>query len=167
VNLPRGQERSERAKRGLPTGRPGEHARLSGVADELLDRRVGVGCREEPPRYESGFRAHGGNQRFHRLLRHAVARALTTAPGLAGVSRAAADILISLNAGRKSTREHHLPPRTNREELLSSLSALGASHRVGWSCPGFSIPLWAVRRPDESGSWPGQDRRRRRGGGTA
>jgi hypothetical protein len=42
--------------------------------------------REEPPRYESGLRAHGSNQRFHRLLRHAVARALTTAPSLAGVS---------------------------------------------------------------------------------
>ena len=48
-----------------------------------------MGRREEPPRYESGFRALGSNQRFHRLLRHAVARALTTAPSLAGVSPAA------------------------------------------------------------------------------
>ena len=54
---------------------PEERARLSGVVDELLDRRVGVGRREEPPRDESGFRAHGSNQQFHRLLRHAVARA--------------------------------------------------------------------------------------------
>ena len=38
-------------------------------------------------RYESGFRALGSNQRFHRLLRHAVARALTTAPSLADVSQ--------------------------------------------------------------------------------
>src|SRR3954467_4138233 len=39
-----------------------------------------------------------------------------------------------------------------------------AAHRVGWSCPGFSIPSRAVRRPDESGSLPGQDRCRARGG---
>src|SRR5215204_5164132 len=71
-----------------------EHARLSGVADELLVRRVDVSRRKEPPRDESGFRAHGSNQRFHRLLRHAVARALTTAPSLAGVSPAARFILI-------------------------------------------------------------------------
>src|ERR671931_2000539 len=75
--------------------------RLSGVVDELLDRRDGVGRREEPPRYESGFRAHGSNQQFHRLLRHAVARALTTAPSLAGVSPAAADILIRHRWRRK------------------------------------------------------------------
>src|SRR4051794_33805023 len=80
---------------------PDEHARLSGVVDELLDRRVGVGRREEPSRYESGFRAHGSNQQFHRLLRHAVARALTTAPSLAGVSPAAADILIRHGWRRK------------------------------------------------------------------
>ena len=80
---------------------PNEHARLSGAADELLDRRVGVGRREEPPRYESGLRAHGSNQQFHRLLRHAVARALTTAPSLAGVSPAAADILIRHRWRRK------------------------------------------------------------------
>ena len=67
----------------------------------LLDGRVGVGRREEPPRYESGFRAHGSNQQFHRLLRHAVARALTTAPSLAGVSPAAADILIRHRWRRK------------------------------------------------------------------
>ena len=54
----------------------GEHARLSAVAGGLLRRRDGVGRWGEPPRYESGFRAHGSNQRFHRLLRHAVARAL-------------------------------------------------------------------------------------------
>ena len=35
------------------------------------------------------FALMGSNQRFHRLLRHAVARALTTAPSLAGVSPAA------------------------------------------------------------------------------
>ena len=49
---------------------------------------------------ESGFRAHGSNQRFHWLLRHAVARALTTAPSLAGVSPAA-EILIPQRWRRK------------------------------------------------------------------
>ena len=76
-------------KRACRLTGPGEHARLSAVADGLLGRRVGVGRREETPRDESGFRAHGSNQRFHRLPRHAVARALTTAPSLAGVSPAA------------------------------------------------------------------------------
>jgi hypothetical protein len=58
--------------------------------------------REEPPRYEAGFRAHGSNQRFHRLLRHAVARALTTAPSLAGVSPAARCILTPHRWRRKA-----------------------------------------------------------------
>src|SRR3954454_3387364 len=66
-----------------------------------LTAGVGVGRREEPSRYESGFRAHGSNQQFHRLLRHAVARALTTAPSLAGVSPAAADIVIRHGWRRK------------------------------------------------------------------
>ena len=44
------------------------------------------------PDMESGFRAHGSKQRFRRLLRHAVARALTTAPSLTGVGPAAEDI---------------------------------------------------------------------------
>jgi hypothetical protein len=90
-------------KRACPPAGQGEHARLSAVADGLLRRRDGVGRREEPPRDESGFRAHGSNQRFHRLLRHAVARALTTAPSLAGVSPAAEDILI-LHGWRRKRR---------------------------------------------------------------
>lgn len=71
--------------------------------------------------------------------------------------------IISLKENPKSRLVHHLRAATGMEELLSSLSALGASQHVGWSCPGFSIPWWAVRRPDESGSWPGQDRCRRGG----
>src|SRR2546429_7175554 len=67
---------------------------MSAGSRGLLDRSDDVGRREEPPRYESGLRAHGSNQRFHRLLRHAVARALTTAPSLTGVSPAAENILI-------------------------------------------------------------------------
>ena len=121
MNLARGEERSERAKRACRLVGPDEHARLSGVADELLDRRVGVGRREEPPRYESGFRAHGSNQQFHRLLRHAVARALTTAPSLAGVSPAAADILIRHRWRRKG--------RPGRCRINVNLSAMILSRR--------------------------------------
>jgi hypothetical protein len=82
----------------------GEHARLSAGAGGLLGRRDDVGRREEPPRYESGFRAHGSNQRFHRLLRHAVARALTTAPSLAGVEPAAPEILTPQGGGASAAR---------------------------------------------------------------
>ena len=57
--------------------------------------------REEPPRDESGLRAHGSNQRFHRLLGHAVARALTTAPRLTGLGPAAPGILIHHGWRRK------------------------------------------------------------------
>ena len=92
-------------ERACRPGGLGERARLSAVADELLGRRDVVGRREEPPRYESGLRAHGSNQRFHRLLRHAVARALTTAPSLTGVSPAAADILTLHGWRRKAPPE--------------------------------------------------------------
>ena len=86
--------RFEHAKAGLPTSRP----TVSMLGCQLwragsLANGTGAGRREEPPRDESGFRAHGSNQRFHRLLRQAVARAPTTAPSLAGVSPAAPKIL--------------------------------------------------------------------------
>ena len=80
---------------------PGERARLSAAAGSLLDRWDDVCRREEPPRYESGLRAHGSNQRFHRLLGHAVARALTTAPSLTDLSPTAARILIPQGWRRK------------------------------------------------------------------
>src|SRR5690242_11481523 len=82
------------AKAGPASAGPGERARLSAATGSLLDRRGDVRRREEPPRYESGLRAHGSNQRFHRLQGHAVARALTTAPSLTDLSPAAARILI-------------------------------------------------------------------------
>ena len=82
-------------------GGPGERARLSARVRGLLVRRCGVCRREEPPRDESGLRAHGSNQRFHRLLGHAVARALTTAPSLAGLGPAAPRILIHHGWRRK------------------------------------------------------------------
>jgi hypothetical protein len=60
-----------------------------------------MGRLDEPPRDESGFRAHGSNQQFHRLLRHAVARPVTTAPSLAGASPTAAIILTPQGLRRK------------------------------------------------------------------
>jgi hypothetical protein len=92
-------------KRACRPAGHGEHARLSGVAGGLLGGRDGVGRREEPPRYESGFRAHGSNQRFHRLLRHAVARAQTTAPSLAGVSPAARGFSPFKGGGASAARD--------------------------------------------------------------
>ena len=47
----------DHAKTGLPLIGQSEHARLSVGADRLLGRRGGVSHREEPPRYESRFRA--------------------------------------------------------------------------------------------------------------
>ncbi len=47
---------------------------------------------------------------------------------------------ISLKEGRKSTRMGITSSGDGVEDVLSSLSAL-AAHQVGWSCPGFSIPL--------------------------
>ncbi len=94
---------SEHAKTGPPSSvrGPGEHARLSGVGGGLLGRRDGIGRREEPPRDESGFRAHGRNQRFHRLQRQAVARAQTSAPSLTDVCPAAPQILTPQGWRRK------------------------------------------------------------------
>ena len=99
---PQGQSaESVHAKADPASAGPGERARLSAVAGSLLDRRGDVCRREEPPRYESGLRAHGSNQRFHRLLGHAVARALTTAPSLTDLSPPAARILIPQGWRRK------------------------------------------------------------------
>ena len=92
---------------------PGERARLSARVRGLLGRRGGVCRREEPPRDESGLRAHGSNQRFHSLLGHAVARALTTAPSLAGLGPAAPRILIHhgwRHKGPPGTLSHKPPP---------------------------------------------------------
>ncbi len=103
----------EHAKTGLAASQADERARLSTRSRGLLGRSDDVCRREEPPRDESGLRAHGSNQRFHRLLRHAVARALTTAPSLAGVSPAADDIL-TLHGWRRKGRQGRC--RTNHSE---------------------------------------------------
>ena len=107
----------EHAKAGLARW-PGrrERARLSVGDRRLLGGRDVLGRREEPPRDESGFRARSSDQRFHRLLRHAVARALTTAPSLAGVSPAAEDILIP-HGWRRNRRTARC--RTNPATVLS------------------------------------------------
>ena len=96
-------------------------------------------------------RLYRGRRRVVEAVEGTASRALSLDPPI-----------ISLKEGAKSSCGPHLPVVVV-EDVLSSLSALVA-HRVGWSCPGFSIPLRAVRRPDESGSWPGQGRRRRVGG---
>ena len=99
---PMSNSRRHEARDNTQTVRPGlplpwrlacearaHEGRFSAVVGGLLGRRDGVGRREEPSRDGSGFRAHGSHQRFHRLLGHAVARALASAPGLAGVCPAA------------------------------------------------------------------------------
>jgi hypothetical protein len=108
------------AKAGPASAGPGERARLSAAAGSLLDRRGDVCRREEPPRYESGLRAHGSNQRFHRLLGHAVARALTTAPSLTDLTPAAARILIPQGWRRKG------PPGSLSRKPGSRRSVCGA-----------------------------------------
>ena len=76
------------AGRGHQPGPVGS-ARLSAGVRRLRSGWEGMDRREEPPRYESGLRALGSNQQFHRLLSQAVARALTAAPSLIGLSPAA------------------------------------------------------------------------------
>ena len=112
----------------------GERARLSVRVRGLLGRRGGVCRRQEPPRDESGLRAHGSDQRFHRLLGHAVARALTTAPSLAGLGPAAPRILIHHGWRHKG------PPGT-------------LSHKPRWgefSCARVTTPRF-LRRSNQSG----------------
>ena len=93
----------QRARTSRPGHGPGLRGRvqLSAGAGELPGRRDGVCRREEPSSYEAGLRAHGSNQRFHRLLGHAVARALTTAPRLTDLGPAAPEILILQGWRRK------------------------------------------------------------------
>jgi hypothetical protein len=112
-----GVEGRQRACENGPRRRPGpsEPARMSVGCCVLLGRRDDVGRREEPPRHESGFRAQGSNQRFHRLLRHAVARALTTAPSLAGVSPAAQTFSSLIGGGARG------PPGTLLHKPLNVL----------------------------------------------
>ncbi len=99
---PAGNVRAE-ADPAIGPGLRGRVQLLAG-AGELPGRRDGVCRREEPSSYEAGLRAHGSNQRFHRLLGHAVARALNTAPRLTGLGPAAPEILILQGWRRKGAR---------------------------------------------------------------
>ena len=103
---------------------PGKRARLSARVRGLLVRRGGVCRREEPPRDESGLRAHGSNQRFHRLLGHAVARVRTTAPSLAGLGPAARRILIHHGWRRKGPPGtlSHKPLRNPEHHLVGGIT---------------------------------------------
>jgi hypothetical protein len=101
---------AEHAKTGPAAGQADERARLSTGSRGLLGRSDDVCRRKEPPRDESGLRAHGSNQRFHRLQRHAVARALTTAPSLTGVSPTA-EGFSSLMGGGASAARHAVAQR--------------------------------------------------------
>jgi len=107
---------------GRPHGRRRERAQLSAVTEWLLGPRGDGGRREEPPRDESGFRALGSIQRFHRLLRHAVARARTTAPSLAGVNPAAEGF--SFLTGDSASRPGRC--RTNQGRYTNSTSGVFA-----------------------------------------
>ena len=82
----------------------GEHARLSGGAGGLLGRRDGVGRREDLPDMSPGFRAHGSNQRFHRLQRHTVLRPLS-GPSLVGVSPATPGFSSLRGGGASAARD--------------------------------------------------------------
>ncbi len=119
-------------KRASPQASPREPARLSVGCRVLRCRRDGVGRREEPPRYESGFRAQGSNQRFDRLLRHAVARALTTAPSLAGVGPAAPKILTP-QRWRRKRRPGRCRANGPRAPIVMTAAQEGDGRRGAWS----------------------------------
>ena len=95
---------SEHAEASRPLAGPVTAARLSAGAGLLLDRRGRMYRRQEPPRDESGFRAHGSNQQFRRLQRHTDLRA-QKAPSLSGVSSTARRF--SLLRGDGASRQRH------------------------------------------------------------
>ena len=125
-------------KRARPSAGLGERVQLSAGAGELLGRRGEVCRREEPSSYEAGLRAHGSNHRFHRLLGHAVARALTTAPRLTGLGPAAPEILIiqgwrrKRRPGRCCTKARNRPCSSDGvgglPKMGSDFQALSQSH---------------------------------------
>ena len=124
---PAGNVRAE-ADPAIGPGLRGRVQLLAG-AGELPGRRDGVCRREEPSSYEAGLRAHGSNQRFHRLLGHAVARALNTAPRLTGLGPAAPEILILQGWRRKGAARDAVAQRSRW-----STSATGGGCGVGDGC---------------------------------
>jgi hypothetical protein len=133
----------QRSRKGGPGHRLGlgERAQLSAGAGELLGRRGGVCRREEPSSYEAGLRAHGSNQRFHRLLGHAVARALTPAPRLTGLDPAAPGILILQGWRRKG------PPGTLSHKPSASSTSC-AKHKSAISGRSNSIAEGPLEPPE-------------------
>ena len=132
-------------KRTWRSAGPGKACSVVSWPGLLLGSRVAVRRREEPPSYESGLRAHGSNQRFRRLLRHAVARALPhqASPASArrhnGFSSSMGD---DARAGRvaKTRADGRKSPviRPFARKLARSARAIGPasccpfSHRRGW-----------------------------------
>ena len=151
---PAGNVRAE-ADPAIGPGLRGRVQLLAG-AGELPGRRDGVCRREEPSSYEAGLRAHGSNQRFHRLLGHAVARALNTAPRLTGLGPAAPGRFSSFRGGGARG-----PPGRLSRKGRGSRCACGCWQQRRWwrvrperrcDCGGgrFRPPQW---RSGDDGAW--------------
>jgi hypothetical protein len=158
-----------------PNGRA-EHAKRGGQARDsvlsfsagaglLLGRRDVMSRRWEPSRDESGFRAHGSNQRFHGLLRHTGLRALRHQASPASVRR---QQRFSLLRGGGSSRQRHWP--ANRAgDGRSAGSTRSNGRRARTPGAGADAPRGNVRRaPDRraagrAASRPGAHRRARAG----
>ena len=156
----------ERARESGPSVSRARRARSVVSCGRRSPRSTGdVYRREEPPRYESGLRAHGSSQRFHRLRGHAVARALTTAPSLTDLSPPAARILIPQGWRRKgppwtlsdkpsgcstlcaSVTKRRFPSESfTRGEPASSAEG-GPTRSVKTVVVDFLEPLWFARQP--------------------
>jgi hypothetical protein len=104
---------------------------------------VGTLCTigRSPPRDESGFRAYGSSQRFHRLHRHAVARAPKA--HLGGVSPTALGFssLMEDAASRHGRCRYKLPSTASR--LVGALLIIRVRTRTRWS----------VSRSSDQWSW--------------
>ena len=124
------ERRAEHAKTGSAAGGPCRRARLLGGAGLLLGGRDAMCHWQEPPRDESGFRAHGSNQRFHRLQRHTVLRPRRdqAAPTLTALPSARR----STSQSSRSTSGSSTTPLTRRTPRPAR-SAPAASATTGWT----------------------------------
>ena len=95
------------------------------------------------PAMKSGLRAHGSNQRFHRLLGHAVARALTTAPRLTGLGPAAPEILI-LQGWRRKRRPGRCRINPSAVRFVVATSQSADRRGRAWS---RNVQIGHVSRP--------------------
>ena len=124
------ERRAEHAKTGSAADGPCRRARLLGGAGLLLGGRDAMCHWQEPPRDESGFRAHGSNQRFHRLQRHTVLRPRRdqAAPTLTALPSARR----STSQSSRSTSGSSTTPLTRRTPRPAR-SAPAASATTGWT----------------------------------